>query len=202
MSFDDNLPPWVSKELLSEIKQRDNLENKAHRTNNYIDKLASKRKRNFVTGLKKNLKRTFFHNALERAKGDSKKLWKIIRLLVGNKKQKNNIFSLNGKTSNNEMAEELNNFFANFGPELAAKIPESLLNKDYNFDGTRPIFIFSNITYDEVHKLLMAIPDSKSTGLDKIPVKFLKLVPEVSVTILVHIINCSLNTGLLYHESH
>ncbi len=38
-------------------------------------------------------------DALEKAKGDSKKLWKIIRLLVGNKKRKNNTFSLNGKTT-------------------------------------------------------------------------------------------------------
>ena len=159
--------------------------------------MASKRKRNFVTGLKKNLKKTFFQNALDRAKGDSKKLWKIIRLLVGNKKRKNNIFSLNGKTSNNEMAEELNKFFANVGPELAAKIPESLLEKNYNFIGNRPVFSFSETTYDDIHKLLMVIPDTKSTGLDKIPVNFFKLVPEVSVTVLVHIINKSLATGIV-----
>ena len=43
----------------------------------------------------------------------------------------------------------------------------------------------------------MAIPDTKSMGLDKILVKFLKLVPEVTVTILVHIINTSLRTGIV-----
>ena len=77
-----------------------------------------------------------------------------------------------------------------------AKIPDSVLNESYTFAHNGPMFEFKPVEYDEIHKLLMAIPDSKSTGLDKIPDTFLKMVPDITVPVLFHIINRSLLTDI------
>ena len=64
-----------------------------------------------------------------------------------------------------------------------------MLDMDFNFDGSRPNFEFSHMTPDEVAELLMQIPDSKSTGLNGVSIKFLKMNKNQSSRILTHIIN-------------
>ena len=194
MYFGNNLPEWVTRELLAEIKYRESLANKADKTKNPVDIIAAKRKRNYVTGLKRNLKRTYFTRAINEAKNDPKKLWRILQSLVGSGKSKTCITSLNGKTESTDMANELNRFFSDIGPNLAAKIPESMLVPDYTFDNSRPVFVFTPCDAEEVEKLLMKIPSNKSTGLHGVPIKFLKMVPDIICPLLVHIINLSLTT--------
>ena len=127
--------------------------------------------------------------ALEEHKYDTKKLWRILRLLVGSGKSKTKIMSLNGKTSDEDMSNELNRFISEIGPNLASRIHESLLNPDYSFDNSRPNFVFEPVNIEEISKLLLKIPNNKSTGLDGIPIRFLKLVPEVICPLLQYIIN-------------
>ena len=191
MSFDDNLPVWATRELLSEIKLRNSLTKKADRTKNEYDIYMAERKRNYITGFKRNLQKTYFTRSIEEHKQDPKKLWKILRLLVGSGKSKTKIMSLNGRTGNEDMSNELNRFFSEIGPNLASQIPDSLLNQNYEFDNSRPTFKFIPVTLDEIIKLLMKIPNSKSTGLDGVPIRFLKLVPDIICPMLQHIINLS-----------
>ena len=89
MCFDDNIPPWVIHELLAEIKYRNTLSKKAEKTKSQIDKMMAKCKRNYITGLKRNLKKNYYKNSLDQAKSDPKILWRIPRLIVGGKKTKN-----------------------------------------------------------------------------------------------------------------
>ena len=53
---------------------------------------------------------------------------------------------------------------------------------------------------DEVRKLLMSISDSEATGDDGIPIHFLKMFPDTVSIILTHIINTSIDTGLIPNE--
>ncbi len=193
MSFDDNIPAWFTRELLAEIKQRNTLSAKASKTKLEIDKIIAKRKRNYITGLKKNLKKNYYRNALNQAKSDPKKLWRILRLIVGGKKSKNRISNLNGKMDNMDMANELNKFFVEVGSKLADEIPHAVIEQNYEFDHIRPIFEFQMTTIEEVKELLNKIPNNKSTGLDGIPIKFMKLVPDLMSRVLCHIINLSLS---------
>ena len=77
------------------------------------------------------LRKTYFTNALENCGHDSKKLWRIIKKLLGGGNKKTTINELNGSTDNKEMANILDNFFTDIGPELSADIPDSLLNIDH-----------------------------------------------------------------------
>ena len=72
------------------------------------------------------------------------------------------------------MANTINDFFCDIGYNLAANIPNSLLQADYStIEGIEPMAL-QLATFDEVFKLLQKIPDTKSTGNDGIPVRFLK----------------------------
>ncbi len=150
MSFDDDLPIWSTRELLAEIKHRNNLTSKANRTKNENDIYLAKRKRNYISGLKRNFKKTYFRRAIEEHRHDPTELWRILRLLVGSGKSKTRIMTLNGKPSNEDMSNELKKFFAEVGPNLAYKIPESLLEHDYSFDNSRLTFKFNPISVDDV----------------------------------------------------
>ena len=132
----------------------------------------------------------YFINALQDAGDNLKKLWRIVKQLLGNSKQKNQILDINGYTKPKDMANQINDFFADIGPNLARDIPDSLININYEFPNNRPQFELANTMAEEVAKLLKGI-SNKSTGLDQIPIRFLKLNLDLTSRILAHIINCS-----------
>ena len=133
-------------------------------------------------------------NALQEAGDNPKKLWRIVKQLLGNHKRKNQILEINGYTDSADMANQINDFFVDIGPNLARDIQESLLNMDYSFSADRLQFEFVHTTEEEVSKLLKSISNNKSMGLDEIPIRFLKLNLELTTRILVHIINLSTDT--------
>ncbi len=97
------------------------------------------------------------------------------------------------------MANSINQFFVDIGPKLAAEIPDSLLDTDYSFDNSRSTLKLRCTNVNEIKKLLLRIPDKKSTGLDGIPIRFLKLVADLSSNIICHIVNRSIITGTVPH---
>ena len=112
---------------------------------------------------------------------------------VGTQKRWQKIMEINGAQVVVDMADQTNKFFAEIGPNLAANIPKSLLDMNYEFTSDREQFERVHTTEDEVAKLLQSIPNSKSTGLDTIPIRFLKLNLQVSSKIITHVINCSID---------
>ena len=89
------------------------------------------------------------------------------------------------------MANTINDFFCDIGYNLASKIPDSLLQPDYNvIQGMEPLEL-QLATFDDVYKLLQ-IPDTKATGNDGIPVRFLKSNLTVTASLIMHIINLSI----------
>ena len=114
----------------------------------------------------KELKDNYFKAALNDVGNDSHKLWKIIKKILGNNKSKSKIQELDGSEDQEEMANIMNNYFEDIGPNLAADMPDSLLDIDYSFNGDREKFSLKHTTVEEVHKLIMTISNNKSTGID------------------------------------
>ena len=104
-----------------------------------------------------------------------KKMWKVVKQLFGTFKQKNRISEINGKTENMEIAEEINQFFADIGPNLAKEIPDSVLDMDFSFNGDYPKFQFVETDEIAIGKLLDNMSSNKSMGIDGIPIRFLKM---------------------------
>ena len=90
---------------------------------------------------------------------------------------------------------ELNNFFSNVGSELASKIGESNINLTYEHQPNIPLLDLVHTTPQKVAILLKNISDSKATGEDGIPIKYLKMTIDITLVIICHIINISIDTG-------
>ena len=82
-------------------------------------------------------------------------------------------------TSPMEMAEAYNSYFTNVGVNLAAKIPSPKFTPESYLTPTDKIFSIQIPTITTVCRLLKAIDENKSVGLDNIPNKLLKMAANV-----------------------
>ena len=189
--------PWVSTEYLESCNERDDLQKIAKNTKQPFDIFLANRARNRTTSLKRELKRLFFQSSIEEANGDSKKLWKALKRLLANSTKKDNINSINNKTEPIEIASEINEYFINIGPNLASEIGQSAIDLDFSNIPNVPFLHLTHTNQNEVEKLMFQISDSKATGNDGIPIRFLKMTSHISSPIIAHIINLTIDTGII-----
>ena len=196
----ESSPRWVTEELIEAISKRDYLKKIASRTKSDSDWRNFKKQRNYVVNLNNRLKKGHYQRVLDDNKSNSKKLWKTLNNLVPNDKRSNDspqfITDEEGVeiTDKKLMAEKFNSFFISVGSKLADA---------FNFSHTHHVcpsvcpnsFHFTDVSMNTVHKLINELENDKSTGLDGICVKSLKLGSPVLSFYLMHIFNISLRTG-------
>ena len=85
----------------------------------------------------------------------------------------------------------------NVGPSTEKTVPKTgnITPEKFLRDKNRFEFIMAHISEDEILKIIQSLP-IKSTGPSSIPIKLLKLVANIIVTPLCHIINVSFSTGV------
>ena len=188
---------WITTEFLENANERDNLSRLAKSRGCPVLKERHRRTRNRVVSLKREFKRLFFKTSIDEAKGDSSKLWKILKRFIKNNNERERILTIHDKDAPLDIANELNEYFVNIGKKLADDIGPSALELDFTPKDGVPVFRLSQTTVAEVEKLLMGISDSKATGEDGIPIRFLKMTKDISVPILCHIINRSILTNVV-----
>ena len=97
----------------------------------------------------------------------------------------------------------MNDFFVNIGKELASEIESDAEINDIDFRSNRQrdiIFNFSEIHIDEVTQQLSNLKISKSSSVDNIPGKVLKLAVSIIAPSLTWIFNLSIKTGVYVNE--
>ena len=189
--------PWVTTEFLESANERDNLSRMAKSRGCPVLKEQHWKARNRVVSLKREFKRHFFRNSINDAKGDSSKLWKVLKRFIKNNNTREKILSIHNKECPLDIANEINHYFVNIGSTLAGNIRASALELDYTPNPETPVFHLVETSLEEVEKQLMAISDSKATGEDGIPIRFLKMTKNITTQILCHIINRSLITNIV-----
>ena len=157
MSFDLSLLVWITKEYLSECKERDRLLKRSKKTGRDCDNIKYRRIRNRVVNFRKTLKKSYFKTEFHEAGTDQKKLWKIVKQLYGNPKRRNKINTINGEEEPEKMADEINRYFIDIAPDLAAAMHESLLDGDYVFNDDRELFDLHEIKAEEVSNIMNKI---------------------------------------------
>ena len=103
-------------------------------------------------------------------------------------------------TSSGEIAGIFNSYFSNTGAYLAAEIPASERKPEAYLIHTNKTFRLEIPTIDTVHRLLKTIDEKKSSGLDKIPNKLLKIAADVIAPSLTEIYTKSIYTGIFPSE--
>ena len=132
---------------------------------------------------------------------DPKQSWHHINHLLDKNYKSNNIPQIKvGETiiSDNLMiAEVFNDFFVSIGPKLSDEFdhvtpdfPENLAT------GPESLFTLSEISEYEVFQLLNGLIISKSTGIDSIPARVLKISAEISSPSLAWIFNFCIKIGV------
>ena len=120
-----------------------------------------------------------------------------MKCLLRNCNKKEQINCIKGKTDPLEIVNKINHFFSTIGSTLANNIRPSQI--DLNFDNVPniPLLELHHTTPEEVAKFLLKISDAKATSEDGIPIRFLKMTTEISSVIISHIINLTIDTGVI-----
>ena len=107
--------------------------------------------------------------------------------------------NINGKIIDDpkDISNSVNNFFVNVGPETEINIPKISHISPDEFLKNRNQFnlIIAHISEAEVLDIIKALPN-KSSGPSSIPLNLLKIVADLIVFPLCHIINISFSTGV------
>jgi len=159
--------------------------------------------RNKVNSMMRKTKSDYFRLKIDVSKAtDPRAGWKLINSLIGrgNKSSPVNDILVNDKivSDDKDISESFNDFFVNIGPSLAAgstkRSSNSVNTYLSNIQNNFPAFRFSNIQVKNFALTLKNLKVTKSTGLDKIPAKIVKIASSIIAPSLTFIFNLSLSS--------
>ena len=150
----------------------------------------------------KKSKKKYYSEYFEENKMNIKKIWSGIREIVNlrnSKPHKLTQLKVGGRTIINpkDVSNKLNEFFVNVGPITENSIPKSQNISALKFMKQRNQheFLIAHVSHEEVLDIINSLAN-KSSGPVSIPIKLLKLIPDLILLPLCNIINVSFNTGV------
>ena len=192
------LNPWVTNEILEEIRDKDSLMRTAKASGREEDWILAKRERNRVRKLVKDAKANFVKDQQRELKGEPKKFWKLISSIVPNKKGQTSKINLVDKETKvefkeNEAANCINSFFSNIGAQLSKNnnAPWKFYGQSVEVECPR-----LRTDFEEVLSLCKKINIVKSSGIDDVASKIFKCAFMVLIPQLVYLFNLSFETNL------
>ena len=145
-----------------------------------------------------NLIENYCNKAINENVNNSKKLWSTIKKLIPkNKSSVSSVHTQDGFTANDkETADQFNSFFT-IGDVLASKFKcNDIEGVDHcSIDEKDTHFEFDVITPDFVFDQICSFPNNKSTGIDNVCIRLLKLAAPIICHPLAYICNLSLFTS-------
>ena len=197
------LKPWITTHIRKLIKIRDRLYARKNREpENTRVKEVYNRCRNKVKNEIFKSKKKYQKSYFVKYNTDIKKTWEGIRKLVNVKKSTD--FSISQLHINGNIVDDpetisnsFNTFFSNVGPNTEKSVPKvPHLSPTYFLKNRNQFnFIITHISEQEILDTINAL-QTKGTGPASIPVDMLKLVADIIVVPLCHIINLSFSTGV------
>ena len=202
-----SLTPWFDTEIYKGEKTQGNLFRRFMKTKNPEDHKIYKTFRNNLSKKKYKAKRKFYQDLLNDAKnsGDRSATWKVINKAFG-KKKKSRIYpekTLIGdpkkpteSTSQKDIANNLNNHFANVASNLAKKLEKVDIQPiSYMGRENKSSMYLKYISLCEILEEIRSICAQKAMGYDGIPPKIVKWAPELFAPILLAIFNKCIDMG-------
>ena len=200
MVKNDIQPEWLKENIITKIKERDNAKKNG-------DHNLYKSLRNKVTGLIKQAKSSFYIEAITKAKGNNRILWKTLKSVTGSKpKETVSAIKINGKLSTDHkvIAESLNTYFTSIAEKCLQDLPKnnnkykpSLSFTRFLHDKVPPTgFTIPHVTESYVLKALNNLNVKKATGIDGISAHYLKVAAPAIHKHICKIINESIDSGI------
>ena len=194
-----SLNPWITNEILEEIKDKDNALRRAKRTKRQDHWLEARLLRNRCLNNVRKAKADFIKEKLDENKTDSKNFWNTINSVLPGKNKSLQEISLtnNGEDiAKSEVPLYMNDYFSNIGAILARDFGENDAAED--IDEAFPIYLPPIRTNElELLKLIKELNISKSSAIDHLSTRVLKQAFSSQLTRLVRIFNFSFHDGLI-----
>ena len=191
--------PWMTDEILSDIRRRDRLSKIKDRRNDY------KKIRNDVVKKIRKAQRSYIQKQVQDSIGDIKKHWKIIKNAINKKNNKTEIttdFLYQGQWINDPQtnANNFNHYYANIGKETNENVGNPKFESRHYLNKSRQrneqsIFLSAVSTNDvlDACRNLNAKSSIDPTGFKQC------IVLEDSnilAPVLAHLVNCSIEKGI------
>ena len=196
--------PWINKNILKNIKKRQNYftlfkENKMSKEN-YA------RFRNFVNGLIRKSKKEYYDKLFEKYKNDIKSTWRTINSILNpdkmyNKSQliKKLIYKNEELTENTSIANAFNEYFCNIGKSVSERYATINSNNDFNHlfylndNNFVNSFYFRPCTSSDIVTIIKSFKNKKA-HINQIPVAVMKYISNIVSPIISNIINKSIQS--------
>ena len=185
--------PWVTTGILASRTVKNKLYKKFIKNPTDTSKKSYKVYRNKFNKIKRIAKKVYYSNKLNELKGNLRLTWKLINEIINKNKSRSELPSDFLKEDNMisdplEIANYLNEYFVNIGPNLAKKIPESPVNfKSYLDERNCNSIFLDAILESEVAKEISQLKVTKSGGYDEMSSKVIRGISNHIVKPLTHI---------------
>ena len=191
----DKGDPWMSQELIELIHDKDRMHQKATRTDNPDDWKNAYLLRNITKNRIKEVKADYIKDSLNRHKSDPSKFWKQMNLILPKKAKLgiNLVDEDNNAVDLNDVANYINEYFVNIGPELAREFTtpwtSELRQVNTELNSIRT-------TVEEVLKLVEQIDCYKSSAISHLSSRVIKDAFLAIPVVITALFNLSLSTGV------
>ena len=180
--------PWITEEIreLTEEKNQMLLDSYSHGFEKYKKRI--KKMTNLINCRKRNEKKKFISEEIEKAGLDVRRLWKLLNMLTGRGKSKKNVEPDN-ITQNT--ANEYNKYFATIGTKIQEELnfKKPLKPIPNNKRSELPEFVFKNENATKIKKIIENIKNNVAVGCDNIGIRIINDLKEIIAPILANIIN-------------
>ena len=191
--------PWMTSELLSDIRKRNKLIKQKNKRTEY------KKLRNEIVKKKRKAEREYLSNKIQENWKNIRGIWNILKQTMNRMSDKTGLpatFMVDGRciSDKKENAENINNFFSQVGPSTKASIKGSQKNYKHYMKKNNPQNIHSLLTanFDENEIIDAAKSLNKKMSQDAYGVAQSILVDDIEFLAapITHLMNCSLKEGI------
>ena len=191
------LEPWITNELLEQIKDKDLALKRAKRSKRQDHWTEARTLRNNCLQDVRKAKADFICEKLDENISDSNKFWGTINSILPGKKNSSHDISLlneNVEVHKEEIPNYMNNYFSKIGSSLAEKFDNQLIMNHVLEECPN---ILQPFLTDEVLKVVKEINVTKSSATKNISSRLMKEAFYVQITRLVKIFNISVACGIV-----
>ena len=180
--------PWFSREILSMMYKRDNLQTKASKTKSIPLWNEYKKLRNDITTKIESSKQDYFEDTFTKLKNDPRKLWKEIKKVFPDKKSSRS-------TITNISNDSFNTTFANMGNKVAEKFKNQ--PNDIKMKGIPSVYNFSmtKISNKSIEKNIKRLNSNSSLDILDMDSKLIQIASHVITPWLGKIFNLSIESS-------
>ena len=193
---------WWNEEIKEQMKERDILYKKATITGEVEHWNMYKRQKNLVVSLIRQHKTKYYEEKIDDCKGDPVSMWKTIKEIIKNKNDTYSSEIIFGEETVSDMqliCEAFNKYFLDSIEDLSKGIVKTwgdntILETVTSINKTWDTFLPVHISI--LRKHIQEMPN-KNSNIDGITTKILKLAWEVIGNRILHVINTSLEKGVV-----